>query len=88
MIKAASASEAHTKAAAFCNKKSLDFVAVFLDGKAFGDDEMVIAVGVTLSGEKVILGLVQTASENEAVCREFRGADSGKIGLPGVDRAN
>lgn len=48
-----------------------DLVAVFLDGKAFGDDEMVIAVGVTLSGEKVLLGLVQTASENTAVCREF-----------------
>ena len=48
-----------------------DFVALFLDGKAFGDDEMVIAVGVTLSGEKVLLGLIQTASENAAVCRDF-----------------
>ena len=48
-----------------------DLVAVFLDGKAFGDDETVIAVGVTLGGEKVLLGLVQTASENAAVCREF-----------------
>jgi transposase-like protein len=48
-----------------------DLVAVFLDGKAFGDDETVIAVGVTLTGEKVLLGLVQTASENTAVCREF-----------------
>ena len=48
-----------------------DLMAVFLDGKAFGDDEMVIAVGVTLGGEKVLLGLVQTASENTAVCREF-----------------
>lgn len=48
-----------------------DFVAMFLDGKAFGDDEMVIAVGVTLAGEKVILGMVQTASENSSVCRDF-----------------
>lgn len=48
-----------------------DFVALFLDGKAFGDDEMVIAVGVTLSGEKILLGMVQTASENAAVCRDF-----------------
>ena len=48
-----------------------DFVALFLDGKAFGDDEMVIAVGVTLSGEKILLGLIQTASENSAVCRDF-----------------
>ena len=48
-----------------------DFVALFLDGKSFGDDEMVIAVGVTLTGEKVLLGMVQTASENAGVCRDF-----------------
>jgi putative transposase len=50
---------------------SHDFVALFMDGKSFGDDEMVIAVGVTLEGRKVILGMVQTASENASVCRDF-----------------
>ena len=45
-----------------------DIVAIFLDGKTFGDDQMVIALGVTLEGNKVILGFVQTATENEAVC--------------------
>ena len=48
-----------------------DLVALFLDGKSFGDDEMVIAIGVTLRGQKVMLGLVQTASENTKVCRDF-----------------
>jgi transposase-like protein len=48
-----------------------DWVGLFLDGKTFGDDEMVIALGVTLSGEKVVLGFVQTATENEAVCTAF-----------------
>ncbi len=48
-----------------------DLVALFLDGKSFGDDEMVIAIGVTLTGDKVMLGMVQTASENTRVCREF-----------------
>jgi putative transposase len=48
-----------------------DLVALFLDGKSFGDDEMVIAIGVTLAGTKVVLGLVQTASENTKVCRQF-----------------
>jgi putative transposase len=48
-----------------------DLVAVFLDGKTFGDDQMVIALGVTLEGQKVVLGFVQTASENEAVCATF-----------------
>lgn len=48
-----------------------DFVALFMDGKTFGDDEMIIAIGVTLAGEKVVLGLIQSASENKAVCRDF-----------------
>jgi transposase-like protein len=48
-----------------------DLVALFLDGKAFAEDEIVIAVGVTLTGDKVILGLIQAASENAAVCRDF-----------------
>ena len=48
-----------------------DWVGLFLDGKTFGDDAMVIALGVTLSGEKVVLGFVQTATENEPVCTSF-----------------
>lgn len=48
-----------------------DVVAVLLDGKRFAADEMVLAVGVTVSGEKVILGFVQTATENRQVCATF-----------------
>jgi transposase-like protein len=48
-----------------------DLVAVVLDGKRFAADEMVLAVGVTVQGEKVILGFVQTASENRTVCATF-----------------
>ena len=48
-----------------------DFVALFLDGKIFAEDEMVIALGITLSGEKVILGFLQTGTENERACSEF-----------------
>jgi transposase-like protein len=32
---------------------------------------MVIALGITLRGEKVLLGFVQTATENERVCAAF-----------------
>ena len=49
----------------------LDLVVLFLDGKTFADDEMVIALGVTLSGEKRILGFVQTETENERVVAQF-----------------
>lgn len=48
-----------------------DLVALFLDGKTFAEDTMVVALGVTLSGEKVILGFVQTGTENTKVCTEF-----------------
>ena len=51
--------------------ESHDFVALFLDGKTFAQDEMIIALGITLSGEKVILGFIQTGTENESVCSEF-----------------
>ncbi len=46
-------------------------MALFLDGKTFGKDQMVIGLGVTLKGEKVILGFVQTATENERSCSAF-----------------
>lgn len=49
----------------------LDVVAVFLDGKTFGDMTMVIAVGIALTGEKHLLGLVETGTENEAVLTPF-----------------
>ena len=48
-----------------------DFVAIFLDGKAFAEDMMVVALGITMGGDKKILGFVQTATENEAVLRPF-----------------
>lgn len=48
-----------------------DFVALFIDGKGFADDEMIIALGITITGEKVILGFIQSATENEKVVREF-----------------
>ncbi|MGH7209828.1 MAG: IS256 family transposase [Nitrospiraceae bacterium] len=48
-----------------------EFVALVLDGKTFAEDSMVIALGITTTGEKKILGFVQTATENEPVCAMF-----------------
>ena len=48
-----------------------DLVALLLDGKTFAEDEMVVAVGVTITGEKVLLGFVQTATANRKVCAAF-----------------
>lgn len=49
----------------------LDVVALFLDGKTFADETMVIALGITLSGEKIILGTVETDTENARVLTSF-----------------
>ena len=50
-----------------------DIVAVFVDGKSFGGDGIILAVGVTLEGKKTILGFVQSASENNTVLKDFFG---------------
>jgi len=48
-----------------------DIVAIIIDGKTFAKEQMVIAVGITITGRKVFLGFVQTATENALVCKEF-----------------
>jgi transposase-like protein len=48
-----------------------DIVAMFLDGKSFADEVMVIALGITMEGEKRVLGFVQTDTENERVLSTF-----------------
>jgi transposase-like protein len=48
-----------------------DFVALVLDGKAFAEDTLVTALGLTLQGDKIILGFVQTGIENAAACTDF-----------------
>jgi len=71
----------------------LDVVALFLDGKTFADDEMVIALGVTLQGDKVFLGFVQTDTESGRVIASFlrslveRGLDLSAGALGVIDGA-
>ena len=38
-------------------------MALFLDGKSFADEEIIIALGVTLDGQKIPLGFVQAATK-------------------------
>ncbi len=53
---------------------SESYVALFLDGKTFANDTMVIALGVAEDGTKRFLGFVETGTENERVVSEFLGA--------------
>ncbi len=48
-----------------------DVVALILDGKTFADATLVVALGVTISGEKRFLGFVETDTENEKVLTPF-----------------
>jgi transposase-like protein len=48
-----------------------EWLVLVLDGKTFAADQLVIALGVTTTGEKRLLGLVQTATENKGVCASF-----------------
>lgn len=48
-----------------------DFVAIAIDGKTFGDDGIIIALGITIEGKKVMLGLIQSGTENHKVCKDF-----------------
>jgi transposase-like protein len=49
----------------------LDLVAMFVDGKYFGDCQMIIALGVGIDGAKHCLGFVEADSENKAVIAEL-----------------
>ncbi len=50
---------------------SYDFTAIVLDCKRFGDDSVIITVGITMAGEKVMLGLIQSDTENHVMVGDF-----------------
>ena len=71
----------------------LDVVALFLDGKTFTNDEIVVALAVTMGGDKVFAGFVQTETENARVITSFlrslkdRGLDLSAGALVVIDGA-
>lgn len=48
-----------------------EWLVLLLDGKTFASEQVVIALGVTTTGQKRILGLVHTATENKRACATF-----------------
>ena len=48
-----------------------DFTAIFIDGKRFAEEGIVVAVGITLKGEKIILGIEQMNTENHRALGQF-----------------
>lgn len=41
-----------------------DIIAIFIDAKRYAEDGIMVALGVTMSGEKIVLGIEQLHSEN------------------------
>jgi putative transposase len=48
-----------------------DIVVIFMDGKTFAENEIIIAEGITMKGEKIILGFIESSTENHRVCKDF-----------------
>lgn len=48
-----------------------DFVALFIDGKYLAKEQVLIVLGVTIGGEKIPIGFIQTATENSKSISEL-----------------
>ena len=57
-----------------------NITAIILDGKYLQKHQVIIALGITISGEKVALGFVQAGSENGKVVQQLL-IDLGSRGL-------
>lgn len=73
-----SVSSKFIKASAECLREFEDrdishhkLLAVFIDGKYLQRQQIIIALGITERGEKVVLGFVQTTTENSIAVSEF-----------------
>jgi transposase-like protein len=48
-----------------------DFVSLFIDGKYLAKEQIIIVLGVTIKGDKIPIGFVQSNSENSQVIKEL-----------------
>jgi transposase-like protein len=48
-----------------------DFICIYLDGKRYEKEGILVAVGITIEGNKLILGIEQMGTENAKAIRQF-----------------
>jgi transposase-like protein len=65
--------------------KGIEWAALYIDGIAFAEHVVVIALGLDASGKKHLLGLREGSTENGTLCKEML-SDMVERGMP-VDRA-
>lgn len=51
--------------------KQYDFVAIFIDAKRYADDGLVVGLGITIEGRKIVLGVEQSHSENAKAIEQW-----------------
>ena len=57
----------------------LEFVEILIVGKTLREEQILLAVGLTTEGEKIILGFVEAQTESySCVVRYYRNAASGR----------
>ena len=48
-----------------------DIICIFIDAKRFSKDGLLVALGITIDGKKIVLGIEQSYSENSKVAEQF-----------------
>ena len=48
-----------------------DIIAVFIDAKRYADDGLIVAMGVTMTGQKIVLGIEHIHSENSMAIEQW-----------------
>jgi len=48
-----------------------DIIAMLIDGKSLAKHQIVIAMGITMKGEKLVMGFIQSTSENSRAIKQF-----------------
>ena len=51
--------------------KQYDIVAIFIDAKRYADDGLMVAMGVTIDGRKIVLGVEQSHNENSRAIEQW-----------------
>jgi len=50
---------------------SEDIIALLIDGKSLARQQIIIGLGITMEGEKIVLGFIQSTSENSRSIKQF-----------------
>jgi putative transposase len=48
-----------------------DIIAILIDGKSLSNEEVLICLGITMKGEKIVLGFAQSSTENSRAIKQL-----------------